>query len=137
MLHLLQVNEELLTDLIAGRSRVDDASFDCKMDATVVIWGVVPFPKTLHSVTNLGGSSVNSGATHSSGGHHMSTRLLDHGFTLPNMHTVGMYLNSEITFHSGHALNLVIAAIAENTNTFKLIMPEARYRINANVSGAK
>ena len=51
---LSQTDASLLADLIAGRSAKENAAFDCDVDLVLKIWGLIPVPKTLHSVSEFG-----------------------------------------------------------------------------------
>eukprot|EP00976_Prorocentrum_cordatum_P109082 1194960-Prorocentrum_minimum.AAC.2 len=149
----LQTNADLMADLIAGRSENDKSAFDCDLDTVVNLWSVIPVPKKLHVVTHFGGSTDDKDAVKDAALDdieekdflddaeekdfldelNLSARVLDYGFYVPNLYTAGLQVQTEVTFHTGHALKMLFEGLMEFTNTFTLIMPEAGYRVNTKV----
>eukprot|EP00240_Pyramimonas_obovata_P002571 CAMPEP_0118957550 /NCGR_PEP_ID=MMETSP1169-20130426/62163_1 /TAXON_ID=36882 /ORGANISM="Pyramimonas obovata, Strain CCMP722" /LENGTH=693 /DNA_ID=CAMNT_0006905637 /DNA_START=24 /DNA_END=2102 /DNA_ORIENTATION=- len=154
---LVETNATLMADLIAGRSKNDRSAFDCDLDTVVKLWSVIPVPKKLHVVTHFGGSAdkqkddaldANAADANAADANaadakesdlldelNLSARVLDYGAYFPNLYTVGLQYNTEITFHTGHALKMLFEGLMKFTNTFTLIMPEAGYRMNTKFFG--
>uniref|UniRef100_A0A7S0QUR4 Uncharacterized protein n=1 Tax=Pyramimonas obovata TaxID=1411642 RepID=A0A7S0QUR4_9CHLO len=138
---LVETNAELMADLIAGRSKNDKSEFDCDLDTVVELWSFIPIPKMLHVVTNFGAEKEEATVQKEEDSDfldelNLSARLVDYGPYFPNIYTAGLQCNTEITFHTGHALKLLFTGLYEHTNTFTLVMPEAGYLLNATFSGS-
>jgi len=143
---LINTNATLLADLIAGRSLKEHAEFDCDVALVVKLWGFVPVPKSMHVVTKFGHDDDSDSdsdsdsdvaaddTTKAASG--VSARVIDYGIFFPNIYTVALQCQTEVTLHRDHALNLLITALVEHTNTFTLVMPEAGYTVNANFLGS-
>jgi hypothetical protein len=70
-------------------------------------------------------------------GNRLTARIVDYGISFPSVLSAAVDSTAEIKFHEGHTLGLLFRTLMEKTNTFTVHMPEAAYRMNANVRAGR